>query len=186
VNEKPLDAVVDLLFEASLLKDIPRSGFAFLGAGRESVAEHCYLATFVAFVLCQLHPEADCRRLLTMCLLHDLPEARTGDLNYVQKKYVQADEASAVKDMVRDLPFAEAIHSPIIEYTQKQTLESKLAHDADQLSLLITLKALKDAGSPQADKWIETVKKRIVTQKGRELGDSILNADKDRWWHKIL
>ncbi len=33
-----------------------------------------------------------------MCLFHDLPEARIGDLNYVNKKYVQANEEKAIAD----------------------------------------------------------------------------------------
>jgi putative hydrolase of HD superfamily len=32
--------IADLLFEARILKEIPRSGFHFLGVGRESIAEH--------------------------------------------------------------------------------------------------------------------------------------------------
>ena len=42
-----------------------------------------------------------------MCLFHDLVEARTGDLNYVSKKYVQADEVAAVNDMTVNLPFGD-------------------------------------------------------------------------------
>ena len=186
VKETALDFIADLLFEASILKEIGRSGFTFLGAGKESVAEHCYLTTFIAFVLSQLLPQADGRRLLSMCLLHDLPEARTGDLNYVQKQYVSTDEKKAIEDMVWQLPFPETIRSLLSEYREKHTLESHLAHDADQLSLLLTLKVLKDMGNPQADDWIETVKERLGTQKGRELGDAILSANKDRWWRRAL
>ncbi|MCK7513671.1 MAG: HD domain-containing protein [Desulfobacterales bacterium] len=51
--------IADLLFEARMLKEIPRSGFQFLGAGRESVAEHVYTTTFIAYVMTQLHPEID-------------------------------------------------------------------------------------------------------------------------------
>lgn len=186
VNQSALDFIADLLFEASILKEIPRSGFAFLGAGKESIAEHCYLAAFIAFVLGRLNPRADACRLLSMCLLHDLPEARTGDLNYVQKNYVSTDEKKAVADMVRHLPFAETIRSVLEEYGEKVTLESHLAHDADQLSLLVILKTLKDTGNPQADDWIETVKSRLSTDTGREIGDAILAAGKDRWWRRVL
>ena len=36
-------------------------------------------------------------------LAHDLPEARTGDLNYMNQKYVQVDESRAAEDMARVL-----------------------------------------------------------------------------------
>nr|MCU0604103.1 HD domain-containing protein [Desulfobacterales bacterium] len=84
--------MADLLFEARMLKETPRSGFQFLGAGRESVAEHVYSATFIAYVMTQLVPGVDALKLISLCLVHDLPEARIGDLNSVNKNYVQADE----------------------------------------------------------------------------------------------
>ena len=88
--------IVELIMEAGFLKHLPRSGYQFLGAGRESVAEHVYTTTFIAFVLSFLDTQVDARRLISMCLVHDLPEARTGDLNYVQKHYVQANETEAL------------------------------------------------------------------------------------------
>ena len=82
--------IVHLLFEARKLKDTPRSGYHFLEAGKETVAEHSFMTTFIAFVMAQTHPDVDKTRIIQMCLIHDLCEARTGDLNYVQKKYVSA------------------------------------------------------------------------------------------------
>ena len=72
--------IAHLLFEAKMLKEIPRSGFHFLGAGKESIAEHSFCTTFIAYVMSQLEPTVDALKLTTMCLVHDLPEARTGDL----------------------------------------------------------------------------------------------------------
>ncbi|UCG12721.1 MAG: HD domain-containing protein, partial [Deltaproteobacteria bacterium] len=91
-----MKAIANLLFEARILKKLPRSGFHFLGVGGESVAEHGFLTTFIGYVLAQIAPGLDQLKVLQMCLLHDLSEARTGDLNYVQKQYVAADEARAV------------------------------------------------------------------------------------------
>ena len=77
--------IAALLFEANILKNIPRAGFHFLGAGKESVAEHSFCITFIAYVMAHLEAEINSLRLITMCLVHDLPESRTGDHNYVQK-----------------------------------------------------------------------------------------------------
>ena len=97
-----MKSIVNLLFEARILKGIPRSGFNFLGSGSESVADHCFMATFIGYVLSNVVPEADALRLIQMCLIHDLTEARTGDLNYVQKKYLTVDESRAIKDLLED------------------------------------------------------------------------------------
>ena len=95
--------IVDLLFQAGILKDIPRCGYHFLGAGRESVAAHCFYTAFIGFVMTQLQPELDARRLLSMCLVHDLLEARTGDLNTVHKSYVTPDNERALEDTVKNM-----------------------------------------------------------------------------------
>ncbi len=173
-----------LLFEAKSLKDIPRSGYHFLGAGKESVAEHVFSTTFVAYVIAQLEPDADALKLVTMCLLHDLPEARIGDLNYVQKQYVTANESKAVEDTIKGLPFGKTLANLIIEFNQGKSLEAKLARDADQLSFILELKSLADTGCRTSSKWLSAVTKRLQTETGKKIAESIMTTDKDSWWEK--
>src|SRR5215470_8610907 len=100
-----LRPIANFLFEVGMLRRTPRSGLQFLGSGDDSVAEHILRATYLAFTLGHLVDGVDRNRLLLLCLVHDLPEARTGDLNYENKKYVSADEAGAIRDLARTLPF---------------------------------------------------------------------------------
>ena len=58
-----------------------------------------------------------------------VPEARTGDLNYVNKKYVRADETKAVEDLARTLPFGDDYRALHNEFAEKRTREALLAHD---------------------------------------------------------
>ncbi|MFH0725948.1 MAG: HD domain-containing protein [Pseudomonadota bacterium] len=177
-------AIVDLLYEAKMLKGIPRSGYQFLGVGRESVAEHTFMTTFIANTMAMLQPDADALKLLRMCLLHDLPEARIGDLNAVQKKYVTADEPKAISELTRSLPFGNEISKLLAEFRSGQTLEAQLAHDADQLSLLIDLKSLQDIGHTSPAKWIRHVRERMITETGRKMAKGILETEWDQWWLK--
>ena len=178
--------IAELLFEACFLKNLPRSGYQYLGTGKESVAEHVYSTTFIAFVLGQLEPKADMLKLVTMCLVHDLPEARIGDLNYVQKQYLAKMESNALNDALHDIVFADQIKSLVVEFEAGETLESQLAKDADQLALLIDLKSLKDTGYRSPDSWIPHVENRLKTAPGRQLGQTILNAEWDAWWRKLF
>jgi putative hydrolases of HD superfamily len=177
-------AIADLLYEAKMLKAIPRSGYQFLGVGQESVAEHTFMATFIANVMATLRPDADALKLLRMCLLHDLPEARIGDLNAVQKKYVTADEPKAISELTHALPFGDKICELLAEFRAGHTLEAQLAHDADQLSLLIDLKALQDIGHASPAKWIIHVRERMITETGRKMAKGILDTERDHWWLK--
>lgn len=52
---------------------------------RESVAEHCWRAALMALLLEPEHPEIDCRRVMELCLVHDLGEAITGDIPTFRK-----------------------------------------------------------------------------------------------------
>jgi len=181
-----MENVVNLLFEAAFLKKIPRSGFQFLGMGRESVAEHSFLATFIGWVLAQLVPEVDAARLLPMCLLHDLPEARTGDLNYVQKEYVVPEESKVLGDLCSRLPIGTGIKELLEEFNAAGSLEARLAHDADQLAFLLELKLLADQGYQPPHKWIPHVKQRIQTEVGQQLAVTVLALDSDEWWLKNI
>lgn len=184
-ERKPrMDRIADLLFEAKFLKEIPRSGFPYLGDGRESVAEHSFMVIFIAFVMAKMEPEADAERMQAMCLIHDLPEARIGDLNTVHKKYVQADEARAVSDLAEGVPFGKAMIELIDEFNEGRTLEARLAKDADQIALVLELKDLIDRGYRPAETWMSYVVPRIRTRVGNRLLERIQQTERDAWWLK--
>jgi putative hydrolase of HD superfamily len=174
--------IANLLFEAKMLKEIPRSGFHFLGAGKESIAEHSFMTTFIAWVMSQLEPTVDALKLTAMCLVHDLPEARVGDLNTVHKSYVTANEAKAVKDTTKDLPFGSSIADLINEFNEGRSLEALLARDADQLSLILELKNLSDIGYDPPDKWLPPVLNRLKTETAKQIAESIMETHRDNWW----
>lgn len=175
--------IANFLFEAGMLKRTPRTGFQFLGSGAESVAEHIFRTVYIGYALGRLSSEqVDTDKIIKMCLFHDLPEARTGDLNYVNKKYVQADERKAIDDLAAPLPFGGEIKALILEFLEGTTLEARLALDADQLEMILALKEYKDLGNTYADEWLAFALKRLRTEAARELAQTILETDSSLWW----
>ena len=174
--------IANFLFEAGMLKRTPRSGFQFLGSGAESVAEHVFRTCYISYALGRLVAGADVDRLLKMCLFHDLPEARTGDLNYVNKKYVTADEARAVDDLAATLPFGDEIRELVMEFHEGKTETARLARDADQLEMILALKEYKDLGNTYAEEWLAFSLRRLQTDAARELARTILETDSSLWW----
>ena len=179
--------IANFLFEVGMLKRTPRSGFQFLGAGAESVAEHAFRTACIGYVLGEMAESAgegpvDKDRLLKMCLFHDLLEARTGDLNYVNKKYVKVDGEKALSDMTSAVPFGDEMSSLIKEFELGQSKEAVLAYDADQLEMILALKEYKDNGSPYADEWLVFALKRLKTELARKLAKDILDTDSSLWW----
>ena len=139
--------IANFLFEVGMLKKPPRTGFQFLGSGCESVAELILRTIFIGYTLSKMDADVDELKVLKLCLVHDLPEARTGDMNYMYKKYVTVDEDKAVKDLTETLFFGEDIKAAINEFNERKTKESLIAHDADQLSLILLLKECGDLGN---------------------------------------
>lgn len=176
------EKAADFLFEVGMLKKTPRTGYQFLGNGRESVAAHSFRAAVIGYILASVTPEADQARVVAMCLFHDLAEARTGDHNYVNKQYVKTDEARALADAVRGLAAQGRIEGCFAEFDGRQTLEALLAHDADQLDMALELKEKKDLGNPYAAQWLEFAEKRIKTAQGRGLFAQMMKADWAGWW----
>ena len=176
--------IANLLFEAAHLKRTPRSGFNFLGAGRESVAEHTFCTLFIAWVMTQMETEVDALRLMSMCLVHDLPESRMGDINYVQKQYVTTDEISVLNHLRDNSSLGPGIFDLVHEFNQGETLEARLAKDADQISLVIELKTLADMGFDPPRKWMPHVLKRLRTETGKKIAKAVSQTDWDAWWLK--
>jgi putative hydrolase of HD superfamily len=178
-----VDRIADFLFEVGMLKRTPRSGWQFLpGAAAESVAEHAFRTAMVAFTLARLDGSVNRARVVELALAHDLAEARTGDLNYMNQKYVRADEEAAIADLTRDLPFADELAGLLAEFRAGATPEAVLARDADQLELLLQLREQLDAGHGSASEWMPFALKRLRTDLARELGARIVERDSSGWW----
>ncbi len=182
-----LTGIANFLFEAGMLKRTPRSGFQFLGSGGESVAEHSFRTACITYVLGSMEEKAsgqkiDKDRLLRMGLFHDLLEARTGDLNYVNKKYVKVDESRARSELANGIPFGPEIEALLVEFAEGKTKEALLARDADQLELILALKECKDTGSRYADEWLAFALRRLKTGTAKELAARILETDSSLWW----
>ena len=170
------------LFEVGMLKKTPRTGYQFLGSGGESVADHSFRTAVIGYVLASQEPDADLNKVILMCLFHDLPEARTGDHNYVNKRYVKADEEKALRDQVRELPQGDEIITVIQEFNADGTLEARLARDADQLDLIFELKEQLDLGNPGAGDWLSFAAQRLITDAAKGLAKEVLTTDRSEWW----
>jgi len=174
--------LINFLFEVGMLKKTPRTGYQFLGSGRESVAEHSFRTAVIGYLLSKQEPDADTYKVTLMCLFHDFHEARTGDHNYVNKKYVSVDEDRAVQDLSRDLPFGNDIISLTREFNEGDSLEARISRDADQLDLILELKEQQDLGNRSAKDWLGYALKRLQTDNAKELAEEAMRTEYTDWW----
>ncbi len=182
-NEKGImEKIINFLFEVGMLKKTPRTGYQFLGSGKETVAAHSFRTAVIGYVLATQNSNADLKKVVLMTLFHDLPEARTGDHNYVNKKYVEVDEKRALEDQVGALVFGKEILDLAAEFNRGKTLEAQLARDADQIDLILELKEQLDIGNSYAKDWLEFAIKRLLTDTAKQMAEQILCTDWTAWW----
>lgn len=182
MSNNPLKKIADFLYEAGMLAKTPRSGFFFLGSGSQSVAEHTNRVCYIGYVLTQLTPEANLDTVLKMCLFHDFTESRISDLNHVHQKYTERFEHKALSDLAATVPFGKDIEEIIVQYEARETLEARIAKDADNLEFLIALKEQGDIGNKRALDWIPGVAKRLKTEAAQQVAQAIIETDSDNWW----
>lgn len=182
-GEHPLAGAATFLFEMGHLKNLPRSGWLLLGIpAPESVAEHSFRVAIVGLTLAAIEG-ADIGRTTALCLMHDAHETRIGDVPSVGRAYVTtaapeavtAHQTSAMPDTA-----AKAIQDLTAEYEATETLESRLAHDADKIETLLQA-AEYEAQGYATEPWRETSIDALRTDAGRQLAQAIGAAD-PRWW----
>jgi putative hydrolases of HD superfamily len=182
-QDHPLAGMATFLFEMGHLKHLSRAGWLLLGIAQpETVAEHSFRVGMVGIMLAAMEG-ADPGRTAALCLLHDAHETRIGDVPSVGRAYVTtaAPEAVSVhQTSVMPEAVAKVMQDIVAEYEATETLESRLAHDADKIETF--LQAIEyQAQGYDAEPWKETSLSALRTDAGRQLAQAIGAAD-PRWW----
>ncbi len=183
-------------YEAGYLKRTVRSGQrGYLTADyTDTIASHTYRTAIIAWHLGTLVDDVDPNKLAAMALFHDLDEARSGDADWVSKRYVKINNDQINNDQSEGLDgrFLELLE----ECDKKESIEAKLVKDADTLELILTLKELAHSGNQEAISWLKGLNfphepddynqlKYLLTSEGKQLGRVIYDTDPGEWWHFI-
>jgi 5'-deoxynucleotidase YfbR-like HD superfamily hydrolase len=183
-QEHELAGVASYLFETGHLKHISRAGWLLLGIpAPESVAEHSYRVAIVGIALAGLEG-ANIGRTTALCLLHDAHETRIGDVPSVGRAYMttaapEAIAAHQTAGMPDDL--AKLFQDLTREYEAAETLESRVAHDADKVETLLQAAEYSTLGYA-TEPWQQTSVEALRTGSARQLAQAINAADPNSWW----
>ena len=137
MNQKTL---IQNLAVAERLKDATRHCYTS-GGRHESVAEHSWRMTLMAYWVSDEFPEANLEKLFKMCLIHDLGEAFTGDIPSFEKTQAnEKREAELLYEWTSSLPepFASEMTVLYHEMEERQTLEARIYKALDNLEALIS------------------------------------------------
>ena len=140
-DKKSMDprAFLEILHIAERLKDTPRH-CTTTHRRTESVAEHSWRVSLMAFLLRKEFPEADMDKVVKMCLVHDLGECFTGDIpTFLKTDGDRAVEDSLLGRWVRSLPPEVSAEMAALfrEMDAQETVEAKIYKSLDKLEALI-------------------------------------------------
>lgn len=131
--------LLDTMLIAERLKDTTRHCYTTKGR-HESVAEHCWMATLMAFFLRDEFPEADMDKVIKMIIIHDMGEAFTGDIPTFDKTEVnEKTEEELLYSWVKTLPedYVAEMMELYEEMAARETLEAKIYKAIDNLEAVI-------------------------------------------------
>lgn len=131
--------LTEILSVAERLKDATRHCYTS-GGRRESVAEHSWRITLMAYFVSDEFPEVDLLKIMKMCLIHDLGEAFIGDIPAFEKTAEDSrTEADRLGKWVESLPapYSEEMKELYQEMEEQQTPESRIYKALDKLEALI-------------------------------------------------
>ena len=130
---------LDILHVAERLKDTPRHCTTSKGR-TESVAEHSWRISLMAFLLRHEFPDLDMDKVVDMCLIHDLGECFTGDIpTFLKTSTDRATEDSLLDQWVKSLPaeISADLAALYREMEAQETMESKVYKAMDKLEAVI-------------------------------------------------
>lgn len=131
--------LLDVITVAERLKDTTRHCYTRNGR-HESVAEHSWMMTLMAFFMRDEFPEADMDKVTQMCIIHDLGEAFTGDIPTFDKTAAdETTEETLLYQWVDSLPeeYAVKMRALYEEMAKRETLEAKIYKAIDGLEAVI-------------------------------------------------
>ena len=153
------DSVLRLLFSANRLKRVPRTGWVMRGVPHaESVSDHTFGVAFTALLLAEMVAQPiDLAKVLTIALLHDLPEAVLGDVPLpAARHFPPRARRTAAEDVLKAIlgtaPQVAQWHTWWREFEEQATVEARLVRDADRIDLLIQAHVYAET---TGNRWLE-------------------------------
>lgn len=186
--------IANFLFEVGTMKKLSRMHQQLLLTQdpSDTIASHSYRVTVIAWFLAKME-NADPYKAVMMALTHDMAEIRSGDHNYLHRRYVTVHEDEIAEEQLGELPFND-LYEMFTEYEQRESTEAHVAKDADLLDQILLLKEYAHQGNKEAEIWLSgkgnkentnVQYRNLTTDSGKKIGKEILEGSVSQWWEDI-
>lgn len=190
-NESQSKQLAYFFFELGTLRKIARAHRQTLLTDdlSDNISSHSFRVAHIGFQLACLE-KADPYKVLLMCLYHDVAEARSNDHNWIHKKYVKVFENEITEDQLQHLPASNHLKMIMDEYKKRESLEAKIAKDADIIDQTLLLKEYDWLGNKEAMLWIGGGTdhpyglKNLFSESAKSIAKEIISQKPGDWWKK--
>jgi len=181
-------AITSFLFEVGTLRKLVRSHRQTLLTDdlSDSISSHSYRVILIGYFLA-LEEKLDTNKVIKMCLIHDIGESRSGDQNWVHKRYVKVFEDEITESQLSFLPKDNELLQLSQEYSERNSPEAKTAKDADLLDQLLLLREYEWQGNKEAASWLKNSRhvKMLYTNTAKGIARELKKQSPSDWWQKI-
>lgn len=182
--------MANLVYEASVVKRLLRTGWQRMGDNEEGVGEHSFMTGVIAyFIAREINGQTDVTRrvnmekVLVMSIFHDFHEGRTGEMDKLSKFYMTRDQDKANSDIFKNID--DELLQILNEYETRDSLESKVVYEANVIAFSVECKLLLERGNIHAPEWLEANSKRLRLPESVRLMDELTKTDSHDWWKKL-
>ncbi len=187
---EPKKRDIELLFEIGSLRNVQRAWRQQMGVDVANNLEHSFRVAFIALVLARMEGVEDEGKILKMALMHDLEESRTADHTHFQKPYVELNKNKATKGVFDSTSLEDFYDEVYQEYSKLESIEAKIAKDADMLDIDFELKELEEQGHKIPAKWRESRDSiregSFYTDSAKKLHKLVWETDRSDWYKHIF
>jgi putative hydrolase of HD superfamily len=154
----PEDRIIDVVLALDPLADLPRTGWLLRGVSPcESIADHSFGVALAALLLTDelraAGEQVDGERVLRMAIVHDAPEAKTGDIP-MPSKTAELDRAvTELETRLVATLLPERLARDWAEAEAGETLEAKIVKAADKIQMMIKVIAYERQRGAHLDEF---------------------------------
>lgn len=185
--------IANFLFEVGTMRKLPRIHRQVLLTDdtSDTISSHSYRVALIGWFLAKKEG-ADPYKVVMMCLLHDLAEARTADHNWVHKRYVKIFEDEVHEDQLGTLPYPD-LRELVAEYDKRESREAVVAKQADVIDQILLLREYDWQGNKEAAIWLygkngadpRAQMKRLTLESAKELAEAVYTTPPSEWWDNL-
>jgi putative hydrolase of HD superfamily len=184
-TQPDLNPDINFLFEMGSIRFISRMWQRFLRDDFANLAEHHFRMFWIAMIIAAHEKGVDTGKLAKLVLIHDIAESRTGDVDYLARQYVERNEQLGIQDMLAGTSIEKEFYELWQEYEDRQTIEAKIAKDADNLDIDFELAEQASKGSALQESFKSNrafvAKERLYTKTAKQLFDQLGTANPHDW-----